>query len=123
MAGFVAENVISGKIKQFFWDDVEKLIGNNNVTILDVRTDTERAFGKIEGSIHIPVDSLRDNISRIPHNKPVYVHCHSGLRSYIACRMLSAHGYECYNLAGGYRFYESVIHQKTIPEYNCKLCK
>ena len=41
-------------------------------------------------------------------NKPVYVMCQSGVRSYIACRILTAKGYECYNFAGGYRFYDLV---------------
>lgn len=123
MLGFVAENVISGKIKQFFWNDVENLPRNGSVTLLDVRTATEVQRGKIDGFINIPLDSLRERISEIPKDKPVYVHCHSGLRSYIACRILSGNGYECFNLAGGWRLYESVINEKTVPEYICTECK
>lgn len=123
MLGFVAENVISGKIKQFFWHDVEKLPRDNSVTLLDVRTSTEVSRGKIDGFMHIPVDSLRENLDKIPKDKPVYVHCHSGLRSYIACRILAGNGYDCYNLAGGWRLYESVINQKKVPEYICTECK
>ncbi len=123
MLGYVAENVISGKIKQFFWHDVEKLPRDNSVTLLDVRTSTEVSRGKIDGFMHIPVDSLRENLDKIPKDKPVYVHCHSGLRSYIACRILAGNGYDCYNLAGGWRLYESVINQKKVPEYICTECK
>lgn len=123
MLGFVAENVISGKIKQFFWDDVENLLRDGSVTLLDVRTATEVQRGKIDGFINIPLDSLRERISEIPKDKPVYVHCHSGLRSYIACRILSGNGYECFNLAGGWRLYESAINEKTVPEYICTECK
>ena len=79
--------------------------------------------GKIDGFMHIPLDSLRERISEIPKGKPVYVHCHSGLRSYIACRILTGYGFDCYNLAGGYRFYESVINEKSVPEYICTECK
>lgn len=123
MVGFVAENVITGKLKQFFWHDVENLPRDSSVTLLDTRTATEVARGRIEGFMHIPLDSLRERIAEIPKGKPVYVHCHSGLRSYIACRILTGYGFDCYNLAGGYRFYESVINEKSVPEYICTECK
>ena len=123
MVGFVAENVITGKLKQFFWHDVESLPRDSSVTLLDTRTTTEVARGKIDGFMHIPLDSLRERIAEIPKDKPVYVHCHSGLRSYIACRILTGYGFDCYNLAGGYRFYESVINEKSVPEYICTECK
>lgn len=123
MLGFVAENIISGKMKQFFWNDVAALPRDGSVTLLDVRTKTEVSRGKIDGFINIPLDSLRENLAVLPKNKPVYVHCHSGLRSYIACRILSGNGYECYNLAGGWRLYEAVINEKTVPEYICTECK
>ena len=54
--------------------------------------------------------------------RPVYVHCHSGLRSYIACRILAGHGYDCYNLAGGYRLYASAVEERSIPDYRCADC-
>ena len=123
MLGYVAENIVTGKIKQFFWDEVDKLPRDGSVILLDVRTKTEVSRGKIDGFIHIPLDSLREHLDEIPKDKPVYVHCHSGLRSYIACRILYGNGYECYNLAGGYRLYESVINECTVPEYICTECK
>lgn len=112
MVGFVAENVITDKIKQFFWHDVKNLPRDGSVTLLDTRTNSEVEKGKIDGFMHIPLDLLRSRINEIPKNKPVYVHCHSGLRSYIACRILAGNGFECYNLAGGWRLYESVINEE-----------
>lgn len=123
MLGFVAENIITGKMKQFFWNDVEKLPRDGSVTLLDVRTVTEVRRGKIDGFINIPLDSLRERINEIPKDKPVYLHCHSGLRSYIALCILKGNGYDCFNLAGGWRLYESVINEKTVPEYICTECK
>lgn len=123
MLGFVAENIITGKVRQFFWDDVESLPRDGSVTLLDVRTKTEVARGKISGFRNIPLDSLRKHLDKIPKDKPVYLHCHSGLRSYIACRILAGYGYDCYNLAGGWRLYESVVHERTVPEYVCTECK
>lgn len=123
MVGFVAENTINSTVKQFFWHDVEKLPRDGSVTLLDVRTKTEISRGIIDGFINIPLDTLRDNLDKLPKDKPVYVHCHSGLRSYIACRILSGNSYDCYNLAGGWRLYESVINDRTVPEYICTECK
>ena len=123
MLGFVAENIVSGKLKQFFWHDVENLARDGSVFLLDTRTPFEVMQGKIDGFVNIPLDELRGRLDEIPKDKPVYVHCHSGLRSYLACRILIGNGYDCYNLAGGWRLYESVINERTVPEYSCKDCK
>ena len=123
MLGFVAENIVSGKLKQFFWHDVENLPRDGSVFLLDTRTPFEVMQGKIDGFVNIPLDSLRQRINEIPKDRPIYVHCHSGLRSYLACRILTGNGYDCYNLAGGWRLYESVINERTVPEYSCKDCK
>lgn len=111
------------QLKQFFWHDVENLARDGSVFLLDTRTPYEVMNGKIDGFVNIPLDSLRQRINEIPKDRPVYVHCHSGLRSYLACRILTGGGYDCYNLAGGWRLYESVINERTVPEYSCKDCK
>lgn len=123
MLGFASENIVSGKLKQFFWHDVENLPRDGSVFLLDTRTPFEVMQGKIDGFVNIPLDSLRQRINEIPKDRPIYVHCHSGLRSYLACRILTGNGYDCYNLAGGWRLYESVINERTVPEYSCKDCK
>ena len=123
MLGFVAENIVSGKLKQFFWHDVENLPRDGSVFLLDTRTPFEVMQGKIDGFVNIPLDSLRERLDEIPKDRPVYVHCHSGLRSYLACRILTGNSYDCYNLAGGWRVYESVINERTVLEYSCKDCK
>ena len=111
MIGFTAENIITGKVKQFFWNDVPNLPHDGSVTLLDVRTETEFQSGRIDGFINIPLNSLREHIEEIPENKPVYLQCYSGLNSYLACRILSAYGFECYNLAGGWKLYHSVMQE------------
>ncbi len=123
MLGFVAENIVSGKLKQFFWHDVENIPRDGSVFLLDTRTPFEVMQGKIDGFVNIPLDELRWRLDEIPKDRSVYVHCHSGLRSYLACRILTGNGYDCYNLAGGWRLYESVINERTVPEYSCKDCK
>lgn len=114
MAGFMIENLESGKVKQFHYADLAQL-PREKVTLLDTRTPAEVAAGSPEGFLHIPVDALRDRLEELDRSKPVYVMCQSGLRSYIACRILAQHGYDCYNFSGGYRFYES-IRNNTFEE-------
>ncbi len=119
MVGYVAENIVNGTVKQFFWNDVEKLPRDESVILLDVRTTSEAKRGMIDGAVNIPLDTLRDELENIPKEKPVYVYCHSGQRSYLACRILSGHGYDCYNLAGGWRLYESVVCSQKVKDYIC----
>lgn len=114
MAGFVIENLVSGKVKQFYCEDVAKLPRDGSVFLLDVRTPMEYDGGRIEGFVNIPVDELRGRAREIPKDKTVYVMCQSGVRSYIACRILSGLGYDCYNFAGGYRFYSMVEQERLI---------
>ena len=117
--GYVIENTLTGKVKNFFWNDVEKLPRDGSVTLLDVRTPSEREVGHIPGFIHIPLDELRQRAGELPQDKPVYIHCHSGLRSYLACRMLTGLGYDCCNLSGGWRFYEIAVNDKLTPDHGC----
>ena len=118
-AGFVIENELNGLVKTFHWHDVATLPRDGSVTLLDVRTPSERAGGHISGFIHIPLDELRGRIAELDKDKPIYVHCHSGLRSYLACRLLAGYGFDCYNLSGGWRLYESVISDRQAPEHGC----
>ena len=107
-AGYVIENCLTGKVRQFHWHDVDGLPRDGSVTLLDVRTPAEYKSGHIEGFFNMEVDALRDNLDRLDKSKPVYVHCRSGLRSYLACRILSQNGFNSYNLSGGYRLYDAV---------------
>lgn len=118
-AGYAIENVLTGKIKTFHWDEVASLPRDGSVTLLDVRTAAERANGCIDGFICIPVDELREHIGELDPKKPIYVHCQSGLRSYIACRILAGYGFDCYNLTGGWRFYNLVVNEKKAADHPC----
>ena len=108
MAGFMIENVGSGILKQWHWEQEPDLPRDGSVQLLDVRTVAEYGRGHIDGFMSIPVDDLRDRLGELDVAKPVYVICQSGLRSYIACRILAQHGFDCYNFSGGYRFFAAV---------------
>ncbi|MDO4515488.1 MAG: FAD-dependent oxidoreductase, partial [Lachnospiraceae bacterium] len=125
MAGFMIENIKNGTVKQYHWNEIESLPRDGSVTLLDTRTVHEYENGHIEGYVDIPVDDLRDRLNELDINKPVYVMCQSGLRSYLACRILTQNGFDCYNFSGGYRFYASVIQEKQMSEctYPCGMEK
>ena len=127
-AGYVIENLLLGRVKQFHWNDVDKLPRDGTVNLLDVRTPLEYEDGHINGFINIELDTLRESIGNLDlkkpvldKSKPVYVHCRSGLRSYIACRILTQSGYDCYNLSGGYRLYDSVVGGKAAEKFSCNV--
>ena len=115
MAGFMIDNIANGTLKQWFISDLENL-PKNSCTLLDTRTAGEFERGHIEGFKNIPVDELREHLSEIEPGKPVYVICQSGLRSYIASRILEGNGFTAYNFAGGFRFYDSVMNDKRLTE-------
>ena len=125
MAGFMIENLNQGIIRQFHWDEIDDLPKDGSVILLDVREEVEYAAGHVEGFINIPLDSLRDRIKELEKGKPVYVMCQSGLRSYIACRILMQNGFECFNFSGGFGFYESITGDKVLTEtsYLCGMDK
>ena len=114
MAGFMIDNIASGVLKQWHMDKLDDLLQNDSVILLDTRTAGEFNRGHIPGFRNIPVDDLRNRIAELEPGKPVYVICQSGLRSYIACRILAGLGFDAYNFSGGYRFYESVSHDRTL---------
>ena len=62
------------------------------------------------------MDELRERLNEIPKDQPVYVICQSGLRSYIAARILMGNGYDAYNFAGGFRFYDAVKNDRALAE-------
>ena len=123
MAGYVIENVRSGLVRQYHWHDVEALPRDGSVILLDTRTPAEYGRGHIEGAVNLPLDELRERLPELERGKPIYVNCHSGLRSYLACRILMQNGFECYTFSGGYRFYQIVMHEREDhrPAYPCGL--
>lgn len=108
MAGYMIENLLTGKVRQFRLEELAALPRGGSVTLLDARTPGEYRRGHADGFVNLPVDELREHLGELDPGKPVYVMCQSGLRSYLACRILAQHGFTCYNFAGGYRFYEAV---------------
>lgn len=103
--GYVGTNVIDGIYNEVHWYDVDEIISNGEY-FLDVRTPREVELGKIEGTVNIELDELRDRLSEIPRDKDIYVTCQVGHRGYLAVRILQENGFKkVYNLSGGYKIY------------------
>lgn len=107
IAGMAAQNILRGYCKTISATELPSL--GNEVTILDVRDDKEREAGFIPNSIHIPINQLRDRLSELPKDKEVVAYCHSGQRSYYACRILLQNDYHCRNLSGAYKTWQLSI--------------
>lgn len=106
MAGFMIQNLLEGKVKQYHWQQVRELL-DQGVKLTDVRTPMEYALGHIDGAMNIPVDELRGRLDELDRNTPQYIYCQSGQRSYIASRILESNGFTVSHLAGGYSLYAS----------------
>lgn len=121
MAGFMIENLEAGLVKQWHYDMASDLPHDGSATLLDVRTAAEYERGHIDGFVNIPVDELRERIGEIDTDKPAYLICQSGLRSYIATRILKQNSIDCYNFSGGFGFYRTVVldEQAYASRYPC----
>ena len=109
IAGFHAVNILKGDVNCIHWHQLDDL--DPDITaIIDVRGAEEiEKEGEIKGAAKIPLDDLRDSVDVLDHRKTYVVFCLAGLRSYVGCRILSAHGYNCFSLSGGYGLYKNVV--------------
>lgn len=125
MAGFMIENIEKGLVKQFHYEDLASLRKRGDVVLLDTRTAGEYRRAHAEGFINIPLDDLRGRLDELDKGKTVFIMCQSGVRSYVAARILSQNGFDCYHFSGGYRLYESIFADKTAAEeaYLCGMEK
>jgi len=106
MAGFVAANILKGDVEVIHWDHLSEPI-DLDIFFIDVRQKEEFIKGHLKGAVNIPLDQLRGRIDEVPRDKRVILYCQSGLRSYVACRILMQKGYKPLNLSGGYHLYSA----------------
>lgn len=105
MLGYVAENVVTGRMDVFTPEELIDRDANQSL-LVDVRSSIEHQNGHIPGSLHIPVDELRDRMHELDRDKEIWVYCQVGLRGYTSARILQQHGYRVRNLTGGYKTYK-----------------
>jgi NADPH-dependent 2,4-dienoyl-CoA reductase/sulfur reductase-like enzyme/rhodanese-related sulfurtransferase len=103
MLGFVAQNVLDNTMPQWQAQDLEHAMAAT--LILDVRSRSEFAEGHLADALNIPHLELRGRLSEVAASaggRPISVHCASGVRSYLATRVLLSAGFDARNLSGGW---------------------
>jgi rhodanese-related sulfurtransferase len=89
----------------------------DDVQVVDCREPYEWEAGRIEGSIHIPLNTiLAGSTGQLDAEKITVVVCRSGNRSELATLMLRARGFDAYNLAHGLEEWEDEGRPLTTPE-------
>lgn len=117
MSGFVADNILKGRVKIASWREIERLNSETDI-LIDVRTAEENKVATIPGSVNIPLDELRFRLDEIPDNKRIIVYCAVGMRGYLASRILMQNGFEnVFNLSGGYKTYSVATGQPAAIQY------
>ena len=118
LAGYVAEDIITGKTNPVYWRELRD-IEMENKFLLDVRTPDEFSLGSLPGAVNIPLDELRDRLAELPKDKMIYTFCAVGLRGYLAYRILTQHGFDkVRNLSGGLKTYRAATAPIIIREEN-----
>ena len=126
LAALVALNVLHGVVKQVPVSNVRELV-ESKACIIDVRSRDEFEMGHLIGAVNIPLGELRQRISEIPHDRPVFLHCRTSQRSYNAAMALKGRGFDnVLNISGsflGISYYEyftdmTTGREKILTEYN-----
>ena len=113
MSAYVAGNILNGKMTPLYWRDLLSTKSEERV-LIDVRTPEEYALGTIDDAINIELDTLRERLSEIPRDKPIFLFCGVGLRGYLASNILKSNGFsDVRNLIGGIRTYNIATAQYT----------
>lgn len=114
-AGMVAENVLTGQLKLWYPQEYADL--GDSAFVLDVRSAAEFASGHLPDAVNIPHVELRerlDEVRELAGGRPVRITCQSGVRSYIAHRVLTEAGFDSASLSGGMITYKAVMGSQNL---------
>ena len=121
ISGYVAGNILSGKMLPIYWRDIQNA-EKENALLIDVRTPDEYSLGTIPGAVNIPLDDIRERMAEIPKERVIWLFCGVGLRGYLASNILRGNGYEkVYNLIGGLKTYKAATAEIATP-HNFDIC-
>lgn len=108
LLGYAAMNIVEGVSETIQWHELATALENGKI-LLDVRNENELANGKFKEAINIPLNDLRERLDELDQSKEYIVSCHSGLRSYLAERILKQAGFRVKNLDGAFALYKMVL--------------
>ncbi|MBO4849010.1 MAG: FAD-dependent oxidoreductase [Clostridia bacterium] len=113
MAGFVAENLLRGLVRQAEWDAPDN---DAAAQLLDVREEAEVAAYAVPGAVNIPLGQIRARMGELDKDRRVIVFCAIGVRAYNAARILMQSGFgDVMIYPGGARLYRNT-HEKPEPK-------
>ena len=116
IAGYVAQNILSGRMAPIYWRELRDA-EPGAYTLIDVRTPMEYATGALPGAINIPLDEMRSRLGEIPAGKPIVLYCGVGLRGYLASNILRLNGFaDVRNLIGGIKTYRTATAPIPAPK-------
>ena len=108
MLGYAALNLVEGLSDNIQWYELEEELAAGK-KFLDVRTASEFKQGHLKvDTVHIPLNELRERLGELDKSQDYIVSCHSGLRSYIAERILKQAEFSVKNLDGAFALYKMV---------------
>lgn len=113
MLGYVAMNVAEGLSETIQWHELPEALAQGKI-LLDVRNEGELQNGAFKDALNIPLNDLRCRLAELDHEKEYIVSCHSGLRSYLAERILKQAGFKVQNLDGAFALYHAVRPEDLI---------
>ena len=125
-AGYIATNLMNDDYRQVHFSQVRDLV-ESGAYIIDVRERNEYELSHLNTSVNIPMSEIRQRINEIPKDRPVYLHCRSGQRSYNVCLLLKHLGFtNIFNISAGFMgisFYEyfndkAMNRQPILTDYN-----
>ncbi len=105
MAGFVGSNMLKGDLDMWCAEDFPARTADG--VVLDVRGKADFVAGHVPGAVNIPLGELRARAEELPADKPVYVYCKVGFRSYLATRALGQCGRRVASLSGGFDTFQA----------------
>lgn len=107
MLGYVASNLMDGLSESIQWYELNKA-REDGAVLIDVRTTEELLNGGFKDALSIPLDELREHLHELDKKQSYIVSCQSGLRSYLAERIMKQHGFNVKNLDGAFALYQTV---------------
>ncbi|BCA81160.1 MBL fold metallo-hydrolase [Desulfuromonas sp. AOP6] len=119
MSAWATSGLSSNSFRQASTEELhERMQGDSNFVLLDVRAPLEFADSHIEGAVNIPVAELRSRHQELDQDKDIYVICSSGNRSSLGASILAKHGFrQLFNVAGGLTGYSAAGFVKE-----CRAC-
>lgn len=113
MLGYAAMNLAEGLSESIQWYQLKEELAKGK-QLLDVRNTSELAQGAFPNATHIPLNELRNRLAELDPAQEWIVSCHSGLRSYVAERLLKQHGFHVKNLDGAFALYHAVLPEELV---------